>query len=126
MSERVLCISTYEKGQAFMRQCAAMGCRVALLTVEKLKDADWPRDILEDVMTMPGNLSVDEVIRTVAYVAGLEDRHIAPTNSSRKPLLRPRVHAYPGIGRTTTAHFHDKLPRFEAQRARGASSVARC
>jgi biotin carboxylase len=121
MSERILCISSYEKGQAFMRQCAAMGCRVALLTVEKLKNADWPRDILEDVLTMPANLSVDEVIRTVAYVArGWKiDRMVALDEFDMETVAALREHMrIPGMGRTTTAHFRDKLAmRFEAQRA---------
>ncbi|HMD20302.1 MAG TPA: ATP-grasp domain-containing protein [Alloacidobacterium sp.] len=121
MSERVLCISTYEKGQAFMRQCAAMGCKTALLTVDKLKEADWPRDILEDVMTMPGNLSVDDVIRTVAYVArGWKiDRIVALDEFDMETVAALREHMrVPGMGRTTTAHFRDKLAmRYEAQRA---------
>ena len=39
-----LCITTYEKGQEFMRECKRQGCRVILLTAEKLRDADWPRE----------------------------------------------------------------------------------
>ena len=34
-----------------MRQCAEMGVKPTLLTVEKLRDAPWPRDVLEDVAT---------------------------------------------------------------------------
>jgi biotin carboxylase len=121
MSERILCISTYEKGQAFMRQCASMGCKIALLTVEKLKNADWPRDILENVLTMPENLGVDEVIRTVAYVArGWKiDRIVALDEFDMETVAALREHMrIPGMGRTTTAHFRDKLAmRFEAQRA---------
>jgi len=121
MSERILCISTYEKGQAFMRQCAAMNCRVALLTDDKLKHADWPRDILEEVLTMPANLSIDEVIRTVSYVArGWKiDRLVALDEFDMETVAGLREHMrIPGMGRTTTAHFRDKLAmRFEAQRA---------
>ncbi len=51
--QRILCISSYEKGQDFMRQCAEMGVKPTLLTVEKLRDAPWPREILEDVSCMP-------------------------------------------------------------------------
>jgi biotin carboxylase len=121
MNERILCISSYEKGQAFMRQCAAMGCRVALLTVEKLKNADWPRDILEDVMTMPADLNVDAVIRTVSFVArGWKiDRIVSLDEFDMETVAALREHMrIPGMGRTTTAHFRDKLAmRFEAQRA---------
>ncbi len=38
----ILCVSSYEKGQEFIRTCKAMGCLVLLLTVEKLRHADWP------------------------------------------------------------------------------------
>ena len=121
MSERILCISSYEKGQAFMRQCAAMGCQVVLLTIEKLKDADWPRDILEDVQTMPPNLPLEAIIRTVTYMArGWKfDRIVALDEFDMETVAALREHMrIPGMGRTTTAHFRDKLAmRFEAQRA---------
>jgi hypothetical protein len=29
-----LCITTYEKGQEFMRECKRQGCRIILLTAE--------------------------------------------------------------------------------------------
>ena len=32
----ILCLASYEKGTAFMRECKRQGCRVLLLTVEKL------------------------------------------------------------------------------------------
>jgi hypothetical protein len=41
-NERFLCISSYEKGQDFLRQCAEMGVKPTLLTAEKLRHADWP------------------------------------------------------------------------------------
>ena len=49
----ILCVSSYEKGQEFLRTCKAMGCRVLLLTVEKLRHADWPFECIDDVFTMP-------------------------------------------------------------------------
>ena len=39
----LLAIATYEKGQRFLEQAAAMGVLVHLLTVDELRDADWPR-----------------------------------------------------------------------------------
>ena len=48
-----LCITTYEKGQEFMRECKRHGCRVVLLTAEKLRDADWPRESLDDTFYLP-------------------------------------------------------------------------
>ena len=46
----ILCVTSYEKGQEFIRPCKAQGCRVLLLTVEKLKDADWPREFLDGIL----------------------------------------------------------------------------
>src|SRR5690348_17564286 len=45
----ILCVSSYEKGQEFIRTCKAIGCTVYLLTVEKLRDADWPRDAIDEM-----------------------------------------------------------------------------
>ena len=48
IAERFLCIASYEKGQAYLRQLEALGVRPFLITVEKLANADWPREILDD------------------------------------------------------------------------------
>jgi len=34
----MLCIATYFKGEAFLRQAKRDGCHVSLVTVEKLRD----------------------------------------------------------------------------------------
>ena len=48
-----LLIASYEKGHDFMRQSAAMGIECTLLTLDTLRDADWPREALADLATMP-------------------------------------------------------------------------
>ena len=55
--ERILCIASEEKGQEFLRQCAEMGVRPNLLTLERLRDGDWPREVLEELRdaTLNGN-----------------------------------------------------------------------
>ena len=54
----ILCITSYEKGQEFLRTCKNMGCRVLLLTVEKLRDGDWPREAIDELFFMPEELPV--------------------------------------------------------------------
>ncbi len=56
----ILCVSSYEKGQEFLRTCKAIGCRVLLLTVEKLRDAGWPFECIDEVFTMPEGLSLQK------------------------------------------------------------------
>jgi biotin carboxylase len=117
----ILCISSYEKGQAFMQECAALGCRVVLLTVEKLRHADWPRAILEDFVTMPEGLTLEQVTNTVTYLARAKrfDGIVALDEFDMETAAALREHMrVPGMGRTLTSHFRDKLAmREEAQRS---------
>lgn len=66
MSEGVrpelLCISTYEKGQAFLEEADRLGFAVTLLTVDSLRDADWPRDSLQSIETMAEQLAPEAVL----------------------------------------------------------------
>lgn len=120
---RILCISTYEKGQAFMQECATQGCRVVLLTVEKLQHADWPRPILEDLVTMPEGLTLEQVTNTVTYLARAKrfDRIVALDEFDMETVAHLREHMrIPGMGRTITSHFRDKLVMREEARAAGA------
>jgi biotin carboxylase len=119
--ELILCLTTYEKGQSFMRQCAAMGCRVLLLTLEKHRQGDWPHDILDEVVYMPGGLTQEQITNTVTYLARSRKiaRLIALDEFDMETAAHLREHMrIPGMGRTTVTHFRDKLAmRGEAQRA---------
>src|SRR5579863_1801792 len=110
--QRFLCISSYEKGQDFMRQCAEMGVKPSLLTVEKLRDAPWPREILEDVHLIPDDHSVGDLIRTVCWMCrGRQfDRVIALDEFDLDAAAKIREHTrIPGMGVTSTAYYRDKL-----------------
>src|ERR1700733_8309014 len=119
--ERILCLTTYEKGQSFMRQCAAMGCKVLLLTLEKHRYADWPYDILDEIIHMPAGLTEEQITNTVTYLARSRKfaRLLSLDEFDMETAAHLREHMrIPGIGRTTTTHFRDKLTmRAEAQRA---------
>ncbi len=103
--ERILSIASYEKGQDFMRQCAELGVRVTLLTVEKLRDADWPRDVLEDVATMPGQPHTRTNSDTVSWMSRGRrfDRVIALDEFDLENAAAIREHMrLPGMGVTTS------------------------
>lgn len=109
---RFLCITSYEKGQAFLEECAALGCRVVLLTVDKLRHADWPKPVLEDFITMPEGLTLQQITNTVTYRARSKrfDRIVALDEFDMETVAHLREHMrIPGMGRTLTAHFRDKL-----------------
>jgi biotin carboxylase len=107
-----LCITTYEKGQAFMRECKRQGCRVLLLTAEKLRDADWPRESLEDTFYLPAEISVPDIVQAVTHLARTQkiDRIVALDEYDMETAATLREHLrLPGMGLTTMRYFRDKL-----------------
>ena len=108
----ILCISTYEKGQRFLQEVARHGVDVLLLTVDTLRDADWPREAINKLFTMPENLTPQQVLNTVSYLAR-ENRidRIVPLDEfdlEVAALLREHMRL-PGMGETPTRLFRDKL-----------------
>jgi biotin carboxylase len=107
-----LCITTYEKGQEFMRECKRQGCRVFLLTAESLRDADWPRESLDDVFYIPAELPLPEIVKAVTYLAREKkiDRIVALDEFDMETAATLREHMrIPGMGLTTMRYFRDKL-----------------
>jgi hypothetical protein len=108
----VLCLATYYKGERFMREAAAQGARVYLLTVAKLLQRPWPRDILADVFAMRDGADLGETLRTVSYLARNVrfDRIVALDDFDVETAAALREHLrIPGMGDTTARHFRDKL-----------------
>ena len=121
-SKRILCITSYEKGQDFLRQCAAMGVLPTLLTVEKLRDAEWPREALEDLATMPEGLSRQQILNTVSWMArGKKFARVAALDEfDQETAAAVREHMrLPGMNLSTTTKYRDKLAMRTSTRERG-------
>ena len=109
----MLCIATYRKGDDFLRECRRQGCRVLLLTEEKLRDADWPRDAIDAFYyvrrDMPGQPTSARARRILARTERL-DRIVAldDFDVETAAMLREYLHV-PGMGETTGRAFRDKL-----------------
>jgi biotin carboxylase len=108
----ILCTTSYEKGQEFIRECKRQGAYVILLTVTPLEHANWPRESIDEVFHMPDLSKTDEVIRGISFLArtrtidsivALDDYDVWTAASLREHL---RV---PGMGDTTVRYFRDKL-----------------
>jgi biotin carboxylase len=120
--ERFLCVASYEKGYDFLRQCAEMGVKATLLTLDKLAGADWPRESLEELVTMPPGLSRDQLLNTVSYMARGRrfDRVIALDEFDLESAAQVREHMrIPGMGITTTGYYRDKLAMRSSARESG-------
>jgi biotin carboxylase len=119
----ILCISSYEKGHDFMRECKEQGCRVLLLTSESLKDVYWPKDSIDEIFYIHDiNKAWDmkDVIYGVSYIAQKEklDRIVALDDFDVEKAAALREHLrIPGMGDTTARYFRDKF----AMRTQAAS-----
>jgi len=118
----LFCISSYEKGQPFLREAARLGANVTLLTTDKLRDADWPKDILHELLTMPEDLTPEQVLNTVTYLARSRriDRIVAldEFDVENAALLREHMRL-PGLGQTISRYFRDKLAMRSQAKSKG-------
>ena len=118
MADRtILCIASYFKGRRFMEAAAGAGCRVLLLTDQRLADEDWPMDAVSERFLMPDLQNVPDVVKAVSYLSRTTriDRIVALDEYDTMTAARLREHMrLPGMGVTTAGYFRDKL----AMRAR--------
>ena len=108
----ILCISSYEKGQEFLRSAKHAGCRVLFLTLEKLRHADWPSEAIDEMFYMPEDLPTADIIRAVSFMARTHpiDRIVALDEFDMENVAALREHLrIPGMGLTTMRYFRDKL-----------------
>lgn len=111
-SQRFLCIASYEKGHDYLRQLAELGVKPTLLTMEKLRDTPWPREILEELSTMPSGLTNEQIRNTVAWMArGRKfDRIVALDEFDMEVAAELReLMRLPGMGVSAIAYYRDKL-----------------
>ncbi len=108
----ILCLASYEKGADFLRECKRQGCHVVLLTIEKLAEAAWPRDSIDELFLLPDLSDRQSVIYAVSYLARTRaiDRIVALEDYDVETAATLREHLrVPGMGDTTARYFRDKL-----------------
>lgn len=108
----ILCIASYFKGEPLMEEIKRQGCRVILLTEEKLKDSPWPHHAIDEMHLTPDLTNERWVLNTVAWLN--RDRRIdriIPLDEYDVPLaamLRGHLQIG-GMGQSATRLFRDKL-----------------
>ena len=117
----ILCVATYLKGEAFIRECHRLGAVVLLLTEEGLATAEWPREAIAEIHTIPRTASEADIRRVVGSIARRHriDRVAALDDFDVEmgAMLREFLQVE-GFGRTVAGRFRDKLMmRTEATRA---------
>ena len=108
----ILCLASDVKGQAFLRECHRLGCRVLLITRQSCEGGDWPHDALADIFYLPSLLQRDDLLKSVSYLARSQtiDRIVAldDFDVEQAALLREHLRVG-GMGETTARYFRDKL-----------------
>ena len=121
----IVCIATYRKGDEFLKECRRQGCRVLLLTEEKLRDADWPREAVDDFYYLTRDMPDADVRKGIAHVARTEpiDTIVAldDFDVEMAAMLREYLRL-PGMGETTARAFRDKL----SMRTRARTAAIPC
>ncbi len=121
----LFCIATYLKGHEFLREAKRQGCRVLLLTEEKLRDADWPREAIDEFVYLKRDMPIADLKKGAAYLARHEkiDRIVALDDFDVEMAAMLREYLFvPGMGETTARAFRDKL----AMRRRARSAGIPC
>lgn len=110
------CISTYFKGEDFLRQMKANGHRVLLLTRKVLEHEPWPREAIDTMYYLETDSNGPENMKTLelgfAHLLRSEriDRVVALDDFDVEKATFLREHfRLPGMGQTTGRHFRDKL-----------------
>ncbi|MDW8467531.1 MAG: ATP-grasp domain-containing protein [Chloroherpetonaceae bacterium] len=118
----LLCLASYEKGQAFLREAKRQGCNVYLLTSKSLENVDWGRENLADIFYIPDvnkEWNKHDVLMGVSYLARTLqiDKIVALDDYDVEMAAMLREHLrVPGMGETTARYFRDKLAmRVKAQ-----------
>jgi biotin carboxylase len=111
-----LCVSTFFKGNDFMRACKEAGNTVYLLTAKKLEDKPWVRDHIDEFFYVEegpnGTYDMQQVITGLAHVMRSRtiDRIVALDDFDVEKAALLREHfRIAGMGQTTARYFRDKL-----------------
>lgn len=127
--ERFLCIAGSARGHQFLRQCAELGVRPTLLTLDGLRDAAWPQEVVEDLATMPAGLSREQVLNTVSWMARGRrfNRVVALDETDLLRAAEIREHMrIPGMGITTAGYYRDRLAMRVSARESGFAASEFC
>src|SRR5256886_13306478 len=65
----VVCLATFFKGVEFIRECKTRGCRVVVVTKERMLQEDWPRDSIDELFAVPNDASTEIFIDLMRHIS---------------------------------------------------------
>lgn len=105
-----------------MRECKAQGCKVILVTKEKMLHEDWPHEALDDIFALPNDAPVELYLDLVSHISSTTkpDRIVALEEFDVVIAALAREHLMmPGMSSSTAKTFRDKLSMSVKTRAAG-------
>ncbi len=108
----ILCLASYFKGALFLEECKRQGCRVLLVTEQKLEHEPWPRDAIDEFFLIPDVSKQPDILYGVSYLARTRqiDRIIALDDYDVETAAALREHLRTvGMGGTAARYVRDKL-----------------
>jgi carbamoylphosphate synthase large subunit len=123
----ILCLASYFKGSTFLQAAKAEGCRVLLVTREKLRDESWPHASLDNIFYMPDLRRKPDIFHAVSYLARSEsiDRIVPLDDYDVETAASLREHLrLPGLGDSQARFFRDKLAMRQQAQANGLTVPA--
>ncbi len=108
----ILFVSSSYKGDVMLQTAKALGCRVILVTEEKLRDQPWPRESIDEYHYVADLRHYQDVIYAVSWMCrGEVIDCILPLDEFEVELVAMlREHLrLPGTGVTAIRNFRDKL-----------------
>lgn len=111
-----LCISSYFKGEAFLKACKDAGNTVYLITSKKLENEAWPWESIDEVYYMHEDekkrWNLNDLVNSMAFKMRTIkfDRFVALDDFDVEKVAALREQfRIPGMGDTTSRYFRDKL-----------------
>ncbi len=118
----VVCLITFFKGAAFIRECKRQGCRVIVVTKERMLEEDWPRDCIDELFAVPNDATNEIFIDLMRHISlqSKIDRVVALEEFDivLAALLREHL-CLPGFSSSNANIFRDKLPMSHKAKAAG-------
>ena len=124
----LVCLATYFKGVDFIRECKRRGCRVVLITKEKMLHEDWPRESLDEVYAVLNDAAPELFIDLACHlgkqmkidrVVALEEFDVITAGLMREHLCLP------GMTSSAARVFRDKLS-MSVRARKGGITVPDC
>ena len=120
----VVCLATFFKGVDFIRECKSHGCRIVVITKEKMLEEDWPRDSIDELFAVPNDAPADVFIDLIRHISLQHkvDRVVALEEFDVVLAALIREHlCLPGMSSSEANVFRDKWSMSLRARAGGVT-----